>query len=194
MSTFTGARLPESPDLLDLPIAFVRMPTAGLSNWQQFKVLASRRRVYIREPFVLDKRMVPPGWSSDGLSLPRGFRSLADPWGVALREGVQHDFETRFRVRLNATGEIVDRDLSRKDCDDGFHEAIEVGTGMPRLADAYWSAVRAAGWYAWSRHRQCDDTGYNDVTPLLAAMRSSASPTPTIPADRAAGIDQEFAR
>lgn len=120
------------------------------------------RRFVLLEPQVIDGHQVPAGFISDGLSVPKPLRILFDPLGVSVLPAVLHDYLVRYRVGLDARGQLVASGLSRRECDARFRRAAARINGMPDYAALLWIAVRVGGWIPWRNHRRRDRTGVND--------------------------------
>lgn len=96
------------------------------------------------------ERLVPKGFITDGLSIPRVFRGRFSPTGKAFRAAIAHDWLYRECPPLP-------RDI----CDAVFLD------GMEFCEEGWWNrnvmhkAVRAFGWFKYGR--ECKDVGVSDA-------------------------------
>lgn len=87
---------------------------------------------------------VPAGFVMDLASIPRLLTPLFPTHGKYTRAAVVHDW-----LYANK-GIIQGRELSRKECDCIFEDAMtELGVGWLKRKTMY-AAVRAGGWMAWN--------------------------------------------
>ena len=151
-----------------LSVDFLPIPTVGLPRWQQWRnVFFYARKFVIPEDKIIHDQLIPGGHVGDGLSVPKLLRWILDPFCVALLPSVVHDFEMRYRVRLDQNGTVIAKGLTRKQCDARFAYLCEVINGMPDYAAVLYVAVRLGSWIAWNRHRRNDHSGQNDWRRLL---------------------------
>jgi len=102
---------------------------------------------------------VPVGFRTDFASIPRPFRNLFSPTGEWGKPAVLHDFlygegYVTQLMEEEESGDIYEehRDVSRKEADDIFYEAMGVaGVGWFQRNTIYW-AVRLGGAKTWN-HR-----------------------------------------
>ena len=111
---------------------------------------------------MIHDQLIPGGHVGDGLSIPKLLRWLLDPYGVALLPSVVHDFELRYRVRLDVYGNVIRRKLTRKECDERFAYLCNVINDMPDYAAVLYVAVRLGSWVGWRKYRRGDKDGVND--------------------------------
>ena len=90
--------------------------------------------------------IVPQGFFSDGLSIPRAFWSLVGPsTGRGFAAGLPHD------LLYTQEGSAMYPHLTRKDADDIFLEALyHLGVSWPKR-HAMHLAVRSAGWRSYKK-------------------------------------------
>lgn len=94
----------------------------------------------------LVKILVPRGFLTDFYSVPWLLRRLISASGQALAPAILHDFLYRFN------GFVQGLDLTRKQCDQIFLEAM-LATGVARAkAYAIYAGVRAGGWVSWRQN------------------------------------------
>lgn len=101
------------------------------------------------------------GFPTDGLSLPGLARALGfDPWGKGLRAALLHDAGYSMHDRDEfSLGDRATVDLRfRRGCEIDF----------PKMAPAYYWAVRAFGWAPWASGNAMHMDGY------LYALREGA--------------------
>lgn len=112
---------------------------------------------------------VPRGYITDFASIPKISQLL--PWfGVnddSAFSAVFHDFnyssQGRLRARCLASGQLVDLELSRKDCDLLLVDGL-LAKGYPRsVANIFYAAVRVGGLLYWNRRRYGINGGYDFV-------------------------------
>lgn|GEM_PF-4567217 len=146
-----------------LAVEFLPIPTKGLPWYRQWwNVFTHSRRFVIPADKIIHDQLIPSGHVGDGLSIPKLLRWLLDPYGVALLPSVVHDFELRYRVRLDIHGNVVKENLTRKECDERFAYLCNVINDMPGYAAVLYVAVRLGSWWAWWKYRRSDKRGLND--------------------------------
>lgn len=98
---------------------------------------------------------VPGGFVTDLASIPRGFQWLIPVNGRHRAPAVVHDYLYSEQGQVLANPQETDahklrvRNLSRKDCDQIFKEAMKVaGVGWFKRNTMY-RAVRIGGWASW---------------------------------------------
>lgn len=84
---------------------------------------------------------VPPGYISDGASVPRFYWWRYPPIGLYTRPAIVHDF-------LYEQGRY-----SRARCDRVFAEAMEEAGVDAWTRRLFYYQLRLWGWGAWNRHR-----------------------------------------
>ncbi len=89
--------------------------------------------------------VVPPGFETDGASIPRLLQGILPAWGRWSRAAIIHDFLCRAINEGRPVGVpgwgIVGR---RKDADGIFFEAMLVSDVPRPIARIFWAAVRMA--------------------------------------------------
>lgn len=97
--------------------------------------------------------VVPPGFETDGASIPRVLHGILPAWGRWSRAAIIHDYLCRAidagaPVGVRGWG-IVGR---RKQADQIFHEALIVSGVSRPLAWIFWAAVRLADRFPFLRN------------------------------------------
>ena len=110
---------------------------------------------------VIHDQVAPRGHIANGLSVPKLLRFLIDPFGVAFLASVIHDFEIRYRVRLDAEGRVIKSNLSLSECDERFRHLCNVINDMPTYAAILHALLRLGSWVAWRKYRRKDADGRN---------------------------------
>jgi hypothetical protein len=105
----------------------------------------SGEEIMLVAPFAVDLHgelvLVPPGFISDGASIPRiAWRVVGHPFADYLESAILHDwlYSTEF--------------FPREGCDSVFLQAMEAQEIAAWRRMAMWRAVRDWGWLTWRRH------------------------------------------
>ena len=97
------------------------------------------------EDFEWHGIVVPAGFVTDFASIPRPLWSFINPVGRIKAAAIVHDY------LYYKQGILVDRDLTRKECDKEFLKIMRVLKMMwIKRQSAYW-ALRWFGWIAWNK-------------------------------------------
>jgi hypothetical protein len=171
----------EAPWLVPVPI-----PTINESRWRRLKALFATRRFYLGRDwhyYLPDGRIgvIPGGFDdkgclkpchfdSDGKSYPRIFRPFMNNTGIGLVEGLAHDFIYRYKCQILSTGEIINKGMTRKQCDEQMRLIGIQTNNMKRTSDIAYYVLRIFGRFAWNQHRRHDGTDRNDVYQLIATL------------------------
>ena len=101
------------------------------------------------------KYKVPQGFTFDGASVPKYFRSWLSPMGVLLIPGLVHDYGYKFAKLMLYNG-VATEVNNQKYFDKLFRDiAIEVN-GFKLINYVAYYALRLGGFIAWRGHRQRD--------------------------------------
>ena len=137
-----------------LDISLVPIPTRGAPAWVRgWRVLTRSRRFVLLADRVIGESvpvLLPRGFDSDGLSIPKPLRVLFDPFGVALLPGIAHDYAIRHRHLLAPDRSVIDVP-TRAEADEYFRRLTCEVNAMPGYARLLWVATRLGSWVAWRR-------------------------------------------
>ena len=103
-------------------------------------------RYHIGKRWSKDIIIVPVGFVTDFASVPWLFWTFLPYWGKYGKAAVLHDYlyqEHNYEAVYN------DRDITRKQADQIFHEAMLIGGTRPWKARIMYWGVRVFGWLAW---------------------------------------------
>ena len=125
-----------------------RLEVTPLDDGRRWKLIRSFE--YYRGDTILKETVtVPAGFVTDFASSPRPFWWLVSPWGKYGKAAIIHDFLYQwhgYEYPLHGWA-----DVTRKQADDIFLEAMTVlGVKPWRSRLMYW-AVRLFGWFAWRK-------------------------------------------
>lgn len=88
---------------------------------------------------------VPPGFLSDGASVPRAFWSLIPPWGAYGQAAVLHDYLCEH-LEIIVSGQP--QAITRAECDAILNEAMGVLNVETALRRTIYDAVCAYRWFS----------------------------------------------
>ena len=94
---------------------------------------------------------VPKGFVTDFASVPRLIQWLVPRWGKYGNAAIIHDWL------------YWQQEMSRREADRVFIEAMDVMKVFPLLKHLIYAAVRIFGWIAWLRNRADRASGFNRV-------------------------------
>lgn len=90
---------------------------------------------------------VPKGFITDFASVPRLLRTIYESSGGYSHASVIHDY-------LYVGGAVSGKkDITRKDADQIFYDAMRASGVPKRRAYLLWAAVRAGGFRAWQKRK-----------------------------------------
>ena len=98
--------------------------------------------------------MIPAGFTFDGASIPKFFRSFLSPVGVLLLGGLVHDYAYKYAaLKPSKAGDPL-LILDQKKSDQIFRDInIEINGFYVLNFLAYWG-LKLGGFIAWNGHRK----------------------------------------
>jgi len=86
--------------------------------------------------------ILPPGFQTDGASIPRPFWAIYPPWGIYRIPAIWHDWDYRFHTRQ----------ISRYNADKYFNKGMKMIDNLSRFdRRLIYLAVRFFGGDAWEK-------------------------------------------
>ncbi len=179
-------------------VTFVPIKTIGLPLHKKiWTILFSfNRRIVLTEDYYhtfpdSSIGMLPAGFTSDGVSVPRTLFSvilivaidtytpsiaytmlacllLVTAFGVMLVPGLFHDFEYRYKCILGKDKKPLHvLPSTRAQADDRFKRVNLQINDLLIFAVFGYILLRLGGWVAWNKHRKNDDTDKNNWRTLI---------------------------
>lgn len=125
----------------------LRVESVGDNEWKVIEPFTYKIGNVDSNKFVT----VPVDYVTDFASIPRILWSILPPWGRYGKAAVIHDYLYSVHCYTEVVGtDVKTVDISRKDADNIFREAMQVLKVNSIVSYGMWKAVRWFGSKAWN--------------------------------------------